>query len=80
MLKVFSLFKVQFKFDTDEVTDICIQCNCFKKTVTCKFSEIVMIDILPVFIKAVVFYHVGLSWMIETEQKYKFSVEENFIE
>ena len=38
------------------------------------------IYILPVFIKAVVFHHVGLSYMIETKDKYKSSVEEYFIE
>ena len=39
-----------------------------------------MIDILPVFIKDVVFNHVGLSWMIETKEKYKFVVDEHYIE
>ena len=38
------------------------------------------IDILPVFIKSVVFHHVGLSWMIETKDQYKFAVDDNFIE
>ena len=26
------------------------------------------------------FHHVGLSWMIETKEKYAFAVEEHFIE
>ena len=79
MLKVFSLFKVQFKFDTDEVTDICIQCNHCNKNVTCQFSETVTINILLVFIKSVVFHHVGLSWMVENKELYKLSVEDHSI-
>ena len=44
------------------------------------FSEIVKICTLPVFIKAVVFHHFDLPWMILTKEKYTFSVEEHFIE
>ena len=80
MLKVFSFFKVQFQFAKDEVTEVSIQCNRCNKTVTCKFSETVTIDIFLVFIKAAVFHHVGLSWMILTKEKYEFYVEEPFIE
>ena len=75
MLKVLSFFKFQFMFAKDKVIDIFIQCNCCNKTVTCKFSETVTIDILPVFIKAVLFNNYGLSWMILTKEKYEFSVE-----
>ena len=31
--------------------------------------------ILPVFIKAAVFHHVGISWMIEMEEQCDFSVD-----
>ena len=50
------------------------------KTVTCQSSETVKIDILPVFIKDVVFYHVCLSYMIKTNEKYTFAIEANFME
>ena len=30
------------------------------------------------FIKAVVFHHVGLLWMIETEEQYNFAVDEHY--
>ena len=67
MLKVFSFFKIKVQFDSDEFTDVFIQCNCSNKPVTQERSEAVMTDILPVFIKSVVFHNVGLSWMIETK-------------
>ena len=80
MTKVFYFFKVQFLFAKYEVTEFSIQCNGCNKTVTCGFSETVTIDILLVFIKAVVFRYVGLSWVIITKKQYGFSVEEHFIE
>ena len=67
MLRVVYLFQVQFKFDNDEITDVFIQCNHCKKIVTCQFYETLTIDILPVFIKTVVFCHVCLLFMIETK-------------
>ena len=67
MLKVFYLLKVQFQFDDDEVTDVCIQCNCCNKTVTYQFSETATIEILPAFTKAVVFHYVVLLCMTETK-------------
>ena len=73
-------FIFQFQFDNDEMTGVCIKCNCCKKTVTCQFSETVTIDILPVFIKVVGFHNLGLSWMIETKDQYKFCVKAHFIE
>ena len=39
-----------------------------------------MIDILPVFIKYVVFHQVDLLCIIETKDEYKFSFEEHYIE
>ena len=62
------------------MTEVCIQCNPCNKTVTCQLSKTVMIDILLVFIKCVLFSHVVLSLIIETNYHYKFSVEEHFIE
>ena len=37
-----------------------------------------MKEILPVFIKTVVFHHVGFSWMIETKDKIHFAVDEQY--
>ena len=71
MLKIIVLFKVKFKYDNDEVTYVCIQCNSFNKTVTFQFSETVRICTLTVFNKAAVFLHVGLLWMLETKEQYK---------
>ena len=79
MIKVFSIVKFQFQFKNDEVSEFCIQCNSCNKTVTCKFFEPVTIEIFPVFIKAVVFDHVGLSWIIETKEQYECSIEEHSI-
>ena len=79
-LKVFSLFEVQFQFDNNVVTEVCIKCNSCNKIVTCQISETVMIDILPSFIKDAVFHHVGLPGMIETKEPYKFSFDDNSME
>ena len=69
-----SLFKLQVKFDDDELSKVWIQCNSFNKYVICHISGIKQGSfknkmILPVFIKAVVFHHVGISWMIATKEK-----------
>ena len=37
-----------------------------------------MISIFPVFIKPIVFHHVGISWKVETEEQYNFSIDEHF--
>ena len=55
MLKVISFFGVQFQFDKNGVTYLCIKCNRFNKTVTCQFSETVTIYILPVLSKLLCF-------------------------
>ena len=80
MLKVCYLLKVQFQFYNDEVIDVYILRNFCNKTVTCEFYETVTIDILPVFINAVVFHHVGLWRMIEIKEQYKIFLGERFIE
>ena len=36
-------------------------------------------EILPVFIKAFVFHHVGLSWMIETKEQINFAVDKQYV-
>ena len=41
-------------------------------------SETVMIDILPVLIKAIASHNVGLSWMIKTMEQYYFSFDKCF--
>ena len=38
-----------------------------------------MLDIVPVIIGSVVFHHAGLLWVIETTEKYDFSVDEKFL-
>ena len=68
MLKVFPFFKV--KFDKYELTEVSIQCNRCNKTVTGELYETANINILPIFIKGVMFHHVGLSWMIPTKDQY----------
>ena len=68
------------QFAKDGVIEVSIHYNHCNKTVTCEFSETVTIEILTVFIKAVVFHHVGLSRMILTKEKYEFSFKEIFIE
>ena len=50
------------------------------KQLLANFIIIVTIYILPFFIKAVVFHNVGLLRMIKTKEKYKFAVDEHYIE
>ena len=38
------------------------------------------IDILPIFIRDVLFHRVGFYWVILTREQYEFYLEENFIE
>ena len=61
MLRVFYLFMVKYQFENDEVTGVWIKCIHCNKNVTFQFSKTLTIDILPVFIKATMFQHVGLS-------------------
>ena len=70
MLKVFSLFKLQVQFDGDEMSEVWIQCTCCNKFVHSHISDIKQDNftkkqILTVLIKAVMFHHVGIYWMIE---------------
>ena len=37
-------------------------------------------ETLQDFIKAVMFYHVRLSWMVNIDKQYKFDQEENYYE
>ena len=71
-------FVVKYQFENDEVTGVWIKFTHCNKKVTFQFSETFTIYILPVFINAVVFHHLGLSWIIETKDHYGFSVDEKF--
>ena len=56
------------------------ECGCsviISKRVPCMLSETLGIDILSVLIKSFLFHHVGLSWMLETKDKYDYAVDEN---
>ena len=69
MLKLFYLFKLQVQFYGDKLSEVLIQCNFCNKYFCCHISDIIQGNftkkqILPIFIKSVVFFHVGLSWMI----------------
>ena len=54
----------------------CTHCN--NKKIPCQLSKTLTIDILPVFIKAILFHRVGLSWVIQTKNIYDFAVDEHF--
>ena len=72
------LFQDVLSYTDDEVTDLWIKCANLNKKINCKFSETVTIDILPSFIKSIVFHLVGLSCLIETKDQYDFAVDEHF--
>ena len=76
MLKVFSLFMVQFESKDTEVRCVWIKCNNCNKHVHCQILTLISEDIISVFIKAVVFHHVGLSRMIQTKEQIEFVVNE----
>ena len=65
MIKMFYLFKVQVQFDGDELSEFWIQCTFCQNNVHCHISDIKHSNftkkkILPVFIKDLIFNHVGL--------------------
>ena len=69
---------VKYQYEDDEVIDVWIQFNHCKKHVPFTLSETVTMDNIPIFIKAVVFPIFGISWMIQTREKFYFSVDEKF--
>ena len=84
-INVFSLFKLQVKFDGDELSQSWIHFSCCKKVVHCQIYEVKQSNftrkkILPVFIKAIVLHHVGLSWMIATNDQHYFAMDEHYEE
>ena len=56
VLKVFSLFLVQYQYKYDEVVGVRIQCTNCNKNFPCQISETGTKYIIPVYIKAVVFF------------------------
>ena len=40
MIKLFSLFKIQVKFDDDELSEVWIQCTCCKKIINLQISDV----------------------------------------
>ena len=77
-MKVFSFFMVKYQFEYVEVIVVWIQYTNCHKNVPCMISETVSIYIVQFFIKASVFHHVGLSWMIQTNYQIYYSVHEPF--
>ena len=72
ILNIFSLFMVQFEYKFFDTTGVWIQCNNSNKF---QISKTLEKYILPVFIKAVMFHHVGIYWMIETREQDELSVD-----
>ena len=70
---------VKYQFEDDYVTGVWIQCTNSKKLFPCPLYETVTIDTIPVFIKAIVFHHVSISWMTQTKEKFNFSVDEDLL-
>ena len=79
MLKVFSFLVVQYQFENYEVTGVWIKSTHCNTKITCRFSKIVTIYILAVFITSVVFHHVGLSFLIESKDWYGFLLMKTFL-
>ena len=69
IIYVLSLFMVQSEYKDDDVTSVRIQCTNCNKYFHCQISKIVSIGIITVFIKVVVFHHVGISRIIQTKEK-----------
>ena len=64
---------VKFEYKYDDLTSVWIHCTNCNIYVHFQTSKIVWKEIIPVFIKVVVFHHVYLSWMIQT--KYQIQVD-----
>ena len=69
IINVLSLFIVQSEYKDDDVTSVRIQCTNCNKYFHCQIPKIVAKDVIPVFIKVVVFHHVGISRIIQTKEK-----------
>ena len=82
MLKLFSLFKIQDQFDGYECQKSLYSELVATNLFTFRFLKSKRIFHkkinLTYFIKAVVFHHVSLSWMIETKKKNNFAVDEHY--
>ena len=70
---------VQYQSEDDEVTIVQIKCTNFNKLSPRLISEIVTIYTIPVFIKAFVFHHVGISWLLQKNYRIDFDVDEKFL-
>ena len=59
-----------------ELSDVFVQCKNCNRNLHFKITEEVGKYIIPVFIKAIVFQHVGLSWLIWSKEKIGFDFNE----
>ena len=83
MLKVYSLFKIQIQFDDDKLSELRIMCTCCNNFSHCCISKVKQSfftkkEILPVFSKAGMFHHVGISRMYLIREQINFAADEHY--
>ena len=66
----------QFKIKNTGVRGECIKCTNCNKHIHFYISILILEDIIPVFIKAIVFNHVGISYIIKSKEKIEFPVDD----
>ena len=71
------MFMVQFGYIYDKyLIVVYIPCAICNKNVNFDMYDIVAKGIIVVFIKAVLFIHVGLSWLIQAKKKIELYIDE----
>ena len=75
MLEFFYMLMVKFYYkDSYTTRGLLIECFNLNKTFGNEFKDIRLFELFTVFIKAFVFDHGGLSWLIEPKYQFKFSI------
>ena len=80
LLKSFSMFNISIQYDKNTVPYSlgikCIQCN---KVVGYELYNQTVKDIIAVFVTNVVFWNVGIYWIIESKEELNFCFEHHCI-
>ena len=67
------MFMVQYGYeDNIDLMGVWMQCTSCSRNVHCNISDSVGKDTIPVFLKYVLFYRCGISWLIQTKEKIYF--------
>ena len=77
LLKMFTMFKIRFIYGEKDLDTLSLKCNNFERekgldaetTFTCVYDEII-----TNFVLNAMFHHVGMSWIISSNQEMEFEM------